>query len=181
MLSNQSMEPTALKHRCHNLMRLAAANHALVVRHSRGKWIYYNHAPPGTGYMHLLYALYTRGAASEHQREVAGENRFIKGDFPTDFRDASITVRLKGELEAKGTQLVLLCQGLQEGICSGWMLTGREFWETSMSTSFWCSTQSTLRPWARWPATPITCARRRTIRSGALDCLKAMCCWTKWG
>ena len=90
-------------------------------------WIDYNHAPPGAGYMHLLYALHTHGAASEHQREVSGENGFIKGGFPTDFRDASITLRLKGELEAKETGLVLLFQGVQEGICSGWLLNGDPF------------------------------------------------------
>jgi len=88
-------------------------------------WIDYNHAPPGVGYLHLLYMLNTRGKAGEHQREVAGENRFIKGGFSTNFTDARITVRLKGELEARGAQLVLLSQAVQEGICSGWMLTGQ--------------------------------------------------------
>lgn len=90
-------------------------------------WIDYNHAPPGAGYMHLLYLLDTSGAPGEHDREVAGENRFIKGGFPTDFTDARITLRLKGELEARDTQLMLLCQGVHEGVCSGWLLTGRPF------------------------------------------------------
>jgi len=90
-------------------------------------WIDYNHAPPGVGYLHLLYMLNTRGTAGEHQREVAGENRFIKGGFPTDFTKARITLRLKGELDAKGAQLLLLCQAEQEGICSGWLLTGQPF------------------------------------------------------
>ncbi|MGE0608342.1 MAG: hypothetical protein AB7O62_14700 [Pirellulales bacterium] len=88
-------------------------------------WIDYNHAPPGAGYMHLLYLLLTRGAPSEHQREVAGENRFIAGRFPTDFRQARLTVRLKGELHERGTKLYLLCQAIQRGICSGWLLTGQ--------------------------------------------------------
>lgn len=90
-------------------------------------WIDYNHAPPGAGYMHLLYMLNTTGTASEHQREVAGEHRFTKGGFPTNFADARITLRLKGELEAKGAQLLLLCQGVHGGICSGWLLTGQPF------------------------------------------------------
>ena len=42
-------------------------------------WIDYNHAPPGAGYLHLLYMLNTGGKAGEHQREVHGENRFIQG------------------------------------------------------------------------------------------------------
>lgn len=90
-------------------------------------WIDYNHAPPGAGYLHLLYMLDTRGKAGEHQREVAGENRFIKAGFPTDFTGARIILRLKGELEARGAHLVLLCQAVRESICSGWLLTGRPF------------------------------------------------------
>ena len=34
-------------------------------------------------------------------------------------------MRLRGELEAKAAQLVLLCQAVQDGICSGWLLTGQ--------------------------------------------------------
>ncbi|MSR83955.1 MAG: hypothetical protein EXS58_13695 [Candidatus Latescibacteria bacterium] len=90
-------------------------------------WIDYNHAPPGAGYLNLLYMLNTGGRPGEHQREVEGENRFIKGGYPTDFTDARFTLRLKGELEARGAQLVLLCQAVQEGICSGWLLTGQPF------------------------------------------------------
>lgn len=90
-------------------------------------WIDYNHAPPGAGYMHLLYMLNTAGKPGEYQREVEGNNRFIAGAFPTDFRRARLTLTLKGELEAKDTQLLLLCQGVQDGICSGWLLTGQPF------------------------------------------------------
>ena len=90
-------------------------------------WIDYNHAPPGAGYLHMLYSLLTGGKAGEHQREVAGENGFVKGDFPTDFRNTRIALRLKGELKARGAQMVLLCQAVQDGICSGWLLTGQPF------------------------------------------------------
>src|SRR5690348_18055113 len=60
-------------------------------------WIDYNHAPPGAGYLHLPFMLHTRGKAGEHLREVAGENRFIGGGFPTDFTGAKVTLRLRGE------------------------------------------------------------------------------------
>lgn len=90
-------------------------------------WIDYNHAPPGAGYMNLLYILNTRGKASEHQREVEGENRFIRGAFPTDFTGARISLRMKGDLEAKGARLLLLCQAAQGGLCSGWLLVGQPF------------------------------------------------------
>jgi hypothetical protein len=90
-------------------------------------WIDYNHAPPGAGYLHLLYMLNTRGKPGEHQREVEGDNRFARDRYPTDFVDAQITLRLKGEVEAKGARLLLLCQAVQGGICSGWLLTGQPF------------------------------------------------------
>jgi hypothetical protein len=105
-------------------------------------WIDYNHAPPGAGYLHLLYMLNTAGKTGEHQREVHGENRFIQGGYPTNFTNARMTVRLRGELEAKGAQLLLLCQGLQGGICSGWLLTGQPF----QVTPDWSEQAVTLAP-----------------------------------
>lgn len=88
-------------------------------------WIDYNHAPPGAGYMHLLYMLNTRGRPGEHQREVEGDNQFVRAHYPTNFVNAQVTFHLKGELEARGAQLLLLCQAVQQGICSGWLLTGQ--------------------------------------------------------
>ncbi|MCY2965626.1 MAG: hypothetical protein NT069_18685, partial [Planctomycetota bacterium] len=90
-------------------------------------WIDYNHAPPGAGYMHLLYMLHTRGAPGEYLREVAGPNRFIQGKYPTDFTDARITLKLRGELLDQGTKLYFLAQGVHDGICCGWLLTGQPF------------------------------------------------------
>ena len=56
--------------------RLEVRESALVTRSPW--WIDYNHAPPGAGYLHLLAILLTRGPFGEHQREVAGENRFVR-------------------------------------------------------------------------------------------------------
>lgn len=94
-------------------------------------WIDYNHAPPGAGYMHLLFMLLTSGSPGEHQREVSGENRFTQGRFGTNFTNAEFTLRLKGELLARDTQLLLLCQGVHQGICTGWLLTGQPITVTS--------------------------------------------------
>jgi len=88
-------------------------------------WIDYNHAPPGAGYLHMLYVLLTSGATyGEVYRDIAGRNAFMEEGHSTDFRDAEITVRLKGELETRGAQLVLLVQGTVDGLTSGWLLTG---------------------------------------------------------
>ena len=88
-------------------------------------WIDYNHAPPGAEYMHLLFILDTQGAPSERHRSVAGQNRFIQGGFGTNFTDAQLTFRVKGELLDKGTQLSLLCQGTFDGVCADWLMTGQ--------------------------------------------------------
>jgi len=71
--------------------------------------------------------LFTAGVAGEHQRETAGPNRFIMDGHRTDFTHAQVTLRLKGELLTRGAQLHLLCQGVHEGICTGWLLTGQAF------------------------------------------------------
>jgi hypothetical protein len=87
-------------------------------------WVDYNHAPPGAGYLHMLFCLNTRGPFSDHHREVAGDNAFARRRLPLDFRDARITVRTRGELEARGAQVLLLLQGRIDELISGWLLTG---------------------------------------------------------
>jgi hypothetical protein len=110
-------------------------------------WIDYNHAPApagasggGAGYLHMLFCLLTQGPAGEHHRETAGENRFVAGGFPTDFTDARFTIRIKGELEARGAQLVLLIQSTVNNLTSAWVLTGQPFrvspeWTTQTITA----------------------------------------------
>ena len=88
-------------------------------------WIDYNHAPPGAGYLHMLFALLTSGAGyGEAYIEAGGLNRYIEAGCPTDFTNARLTFRLKGELEQRGAQLLLLIQGTINGLTSGWLLTG---------------------------------------------------------
>jgi hypothetical protein len=98
-----------------------------VVRCQGPWWVDYNHAPPGGGYLQLLMCLITKGAAGESTREAAGENRFVKGGYPTDFTNARILLKLRGEMEAAGTRLSVLLQGSVDGLCSGWVLTGQSF------------------------------------------------------
>lgn len=71
-------------------------------------WVDYNHAPPGGGYLHILYCLYTVSPTAASA--VAGPNRFVAGNYATDFTNARLTFRLRGELDAKGAQLVVLAQ-----------------------------------------------------------------------
>ena len=88
-------------------------------------WIDYNHAPPGAGYLHLLFCLLTAGPGyGEVYRDTGGVNRFIDSESPTDFRNAEVTVRLRGELLTRGADLCLLVQGTADGMTTGWVLTG---------------------------------------------------------
>src|SRR5437870_12609991 len=79
-------------------------------------WVDYNHAPPGAGYLQLLMCLNTKGPFGEHLREVGGENRFVTGGFSRNLANAVVSVRLKGELEAAGTSVLVLTQGAQDGV-----------------------------------------------------------------
>lgn len=94
-------------------------------------WIDYNHAPPGAGYLHMIFCTFTRGPIGEHYREIGGPNGLVAGGFPTDFTHARITLRLKGELEAHGAQILFLAQATVGGVTSAWVLTGDPFHVTS--------------------------------------------------
>lgn len=113
-----------------------------VVRCQGPWWVDYNHAPPGGGYLQLLMCLVTKGPSGESIREAAGENRFVKAGFPTDFTNARISLRLRGELEAAGTKFSVLIQGSIDGLVSGWVLTGQTF----TVTEDWTEQTVTLAP-----------------------------------
>ena len=113
-----------------------------VVRAQGPWWVDYNHAPPGGGYLQLLMCLVTKGPSGESIREAAGENRFVEAGFPTDFTNARISLRLRGELEAAGTKFSVLMQGSIDGLVSGWVLTGQTF----TVTEDWTEQTVTLAP-----------------------------------
>jgi len=49
----------------------------------------------GRAILHLLYMLLTRGAQGEHLNEVAGPNRFVRAGYPTDFRNARLSAKVR--------------------------------------------------------------------------------------
>ena len=87
-------------------------------------WVDYNHAPPGQptfpgvrvegSYLHLLAALQCKdgpgGSSRPDWLEVGGRNNFVAGDFPTDWTNAKVTLRLRGQLDLRGAQFGLLAQ-----------------------------------------------------------------------
>jgi hypothetical protein len=102
-------------------------------------WIDYNHAPApsgqgaGAGYLHMVYTYHLAGAPAESYAEFGGgaggaehTNAFIHGGHPTDWRNAQLTVRLRGEVErTNGASLCLLIQSVVDGISSGYILTSQ--------------------------------------------------------
>jgi hypothetical protein len=97
---------------------------------SRSPWgIDSNHAEPGGGYLNLLFILFT--APQPNPGPLYGplmvNNRFIEGGFPTDFRNAKITARLKGEVNLKGAQLRLHCQSTIGTKALNYVLVGQPF------------------------------------------------------
>jgi hypothetical protein len=88
-------------------------------------WIDYNHAPPGAGYLHMVFCLNTKGPFGEQMKEIGGPNGFVAGGCPRDFTHARFTARLQGELIANGANLVLLAQATVGETITGWLLTGQ--------------------------------------------------------
>src|SRR5687767_12245913 len=71
-------------------------------------WVDYNHAPPGGGYLHLLAALHLHPAwATDNINALVGENRFVTQGYSRDLTNARLTVRLRGNVDLQGSQLLL--------------------------------------------------------------------------
>lgn len=110
-------------------------------------WVDYNHAPPGGGYLQLLACLNTKGPIGEVPREVGGKNSFVLDRYPTDFTNAKVSVTCHGELEPVNSPVCLLIQGMQEGICSGWVLTGQPVTVGKTKTTTALSLQPDPKQW----------------------------------
>lgn len=103
-----------------------------------------NHAPPGGGYLHILFILQTsdRPGVTERYTGYSGTNRFLAGGYPTDFTDAKMTLRLKGDLEPRGSELVLLAQATVGQVEVNHVLTGQPL----QVTPEWSEQTVTLAP-----------------------------------
>lgn len=89
-------------------------------------WVDYNHAPPGAGYLHLLACLHThRDFVTDHLVDVAGANRYIEQGKSRNLTNAKVTVRIRGELDLKGAEVVLLVQADIPGTRANFVLTGQ--------------------------------------------------------
>jgi hypothetical protein len=73
----------------------------------------------------MLFCTFTRGSIAEHYAEVGGPHRLAAGGFPTDYTNARFTLRLRGELDKRDAELLLLVQATVAGTTSAWVLTGQ--------------------------------------------------------
>jgi len=107
-------------------------------------WVDYNHAPPGGGYLHLLFVMYTtrEPELGEEYKGLAAPNSFLTGGFPTDFTNAKLTARLRGEVELWGAELMLLVQAKVGDFALNHVLVGQPF----RVTPEWSEQTITLAP-----------------------------------
>ena len=112
---------------------------------SRSPWgIDSNHAPPGGGYLHLLFILHTAPQANpgDSYGPLLGGNRFIDGGYPRDFRNARLTLRLKGDVDMQGAELRLHCQSRVGDKAINFVMTSQSF----TVTKDWSEQTITLAP-----------------------------------
>lgn len=96
------------------------------VAHLFGPWyLDSHHAPPGAGYLHMLMYLYTKSA--NHNERIGGSNNFTRGNYSTDFRNAKVSLRLRGEIDLQGAQMVMLVQSKTAKTTANYVLTGQPF------------------------------------------------------
>ena len=116
------------------------------VAYCHGPWFLdANHAPPGAGYLHLVMWLYThrRWLAPNPRRSLPyTSNRFLEQGHTTDFRNARLTVRLRGRIDLKGAQLLLLVHSENDGKNVNLVLDGQPF----QITPDWSEQSVTLAP-----------------------------------
>lgn len=87
-------------------------------------WVDPNHAPPGAGYLHLLAFIHTRGGSVP---EDSSPNRFVEGGYSRNFTNAQVTIRVRGDVDLRGAEMVLLVQADIPGTRANYVLTGQPF------------------------------------------------------
>jgi hypothetical protein len=85
-----------------------------------------HHAPPGAGYLHMLMYLYMsdKNVGADRKPHLQG-NRFIEQNKSTDLTRARLSVRLRGDIDLQGSQLLLLVQGKTAKTTANFVLSGQ--------------------------------------------------------
>lgn len=110
-------------------------------------WVDANHAPPGAGYAHLVMWLYTDKrpyqADNAYTRVLPYRySSFAEQGKSKDLTNAKLTVRLRGDVNLKGAQLLFLVQAATDKTTANFLLTGQPF----KITREWSEQTVTLAP-----------------------------------
>ena len=85
------------------------------VAYCHGPWfVDFWHAPPGAGYLHLIMWIHTDARRLKDYYPGYPGNKFIIQHQSTDFTNAKLTLRLRGEIDLKGSQMLVLLQATQD-------------------------------------------------------------------
>ena len=99
------------------------------VAHCFGPWYLDSwHAPPGAGYLHLVMWIHTHPDQLREYYPGYPGNRFVEQNQSTDLTNARLTVRLRGNMDMQGSQLLILAQAIQaEQMRANYVLTAQSF------------------------------------------------------
>ncbi len=110
-------------------------------------WTDANHAPPGAGYLHLLLWTYTNKAHYQVEDDYTRllpyrYSRFAEEGHSRNLTNAKLTVRLRGDGDFKGAQMLFLVQAKTDKTTVNSALTGQPF----KITRDWSEQTVTLAP-----------------------------------
>lgn len=110
-------------------------------------WTDANHAPPGAGYLHMMMWIYTNKAHYQVDDEYTRllpyrGSRFAEEGHSRNLTNARLTVRLRGEGDFKGAELLFLVQAKTAKTTVNSALTGQPF----KITRDWSEQTVTLAP-----------------------------------
>lgn len=95
-------------------------------------WTDANHAPPGAGYLHILLWIYTNKAHYEEDSEYNRllpyrGSRFAEEGYSRNLTNAKLTVRLRGDGDFKGAEMLFLAQAKTDKTTANFVLTAQPF------------------------------------------------------
>ena len=110
-------------------------------------WTDANHAPPGAGYLHMVMWQYTDKRHYLNDTEYTHKlpyrcSRFAEEGWSKNLTNAELTVRLRGDGDFKGAQLVFHIQAKTDKTTANFALTGQPF----KITHDWSEQTITLAP-----------------------------------
>jgi len=80
------------------------------------------HAPPGGGYLFMLLWIHTHRVPRAGYYPGYPGNRYVAEGYPTDFTNAEVTVRLRGQIELRGAQLHFWVQAQRGDVTPNYLM-----------------------------------------------------------